>query len=412
MSKLLIIEDSFLIQKVIKHLASIELNCEFDFASTMAETIELIAKNDYFLVLADLNLPDAPNGEVVDVVLSAGISTIVLTATMNDERREQMLTMGVLDYIYKENRDSYTTAVRLANQLLLNRDIKVIVADDSKTLRNYISAQLRKLLYDVIEVENGIEALSAMAKYPDVGLLITDYNMPKMNGMELIRAIRQTRTRDEFPIIGLSSSSDATLSARFIKYGANDFLMTPFIQEEFQWRILKAMEQISLISKIKEAANRDYLTKLYNRRYFFNVAEKLFRSAKIDDTELTVALIDIDYFKKINDTYGHDSGDAVLVELSNLLNKTFNKYTVARYGGEEFIIIIEGVSRVFCAQYFERFRDAVARTKFTIPDGVITVTISIGVGNSLKNDLPEMISDADTALYKAKQLGRNMVVWS
>ena len=412
MSKLLIIEDSFLIQKVIKHLASIELNCEFDFASTMAETIELIAKNDYFLVLADLNLPDAPNGEVVDVVLSAGISTIVLTATMNDERREQMLTMGVLDYIYKENRDSYTTAVRLANQLLLNRDIKVIVADDSKTLRNYISAQLRKLLYDVIEVENGIEALKALAKYPEVGLLITDYNMPKMNGMELIRAIRQTRTRDEFPIIGLSSSSDATLSARFIKYGANDFLMTPFIQEEFQWRILKAMEQISLISKIKEAANRDYLTKLYNRRYFFNVAEKLFRSAKIDDTELTVALIDIDYFKKINDTYGHDSGDAVLVELSNLLNKTFNKYTVARYGGEEFIIIIEGVSRVFCAQYFERFRDAVARTKFTIPDGVITVTISIGVGNSLKNDLPEMISDADTALYKAKQLGRNMVVWS
>ncbi|NRA82931.1 MAG: diguanylate cyclase [Gammaproteobacteria bacterium] len=412
MSKLLIIEDSFLIQKVIKHLASVELNCEFDFASTMAETIELIAKNDYFLVLADLNLPDAPHGEVVDVVLSAGISTIVLTATMNDERREQMLTMGVLDYIYKENRDSYTTAVRLANQLLLNREIKVIVADDSKTLRNYISAQLRKLLYDVIEVENGIEALKALAKYPEVGLLITDYNMPKMNGMELIRAIRQTRTRDEFPIIGLSSSSDATLSARFIKYGANDFLMTPFIQEEFQWRILKAMEQISLIKKIKEAANRDYLTKLYNRRYFFNVAEKLFRSAKIDDTELTVALIDIDYFKKINDTYGHDSGDAVLVELSNLLNKTFNKYTVARYGGEEFIIIIEGVSRVFCAQYFERFRDAVARTKFTIPDGVITVTISIGVGNSLKSDLLEMISDADTALYKAKQMGRNMVAWS
>ena len=102
----------------------------------------------------------------------------------------------------------------------------------------------------------------------------------------------------------------------------------------------------------------------------------------------------------------------MLIKQSNLLNKTFNKYTVARYGGEEFIIIIEGVSRVFCAQYFERFRDAVARTKFTIPDGVITATISIGVGNSLKSDLLEMISDADTALYKAKQMGRNMVAWS
>ncbi|NRA55120.1 MAG: diguanylate cyclase [Gammaproteobacteria bacterium] len=407
MSKLLIIEDSLLMQRVIKHLAATELHCEFDLAGTMAEAVEFIACNDYFLALADLNLPDAPNGEVVVMLLEQRISTIVLTGTMDEERRDYMLTMGVLDYIYKENRDSYVTAVKLANQLLLNQNITALVADDSKPLRKYICMQLRKLLYQVVEVTNGIEALAELEKNPDIGLLITDYNMPKMNGMELIRAVRLERPRDEFPIIGLSSSNDKTLPARFIKYGANDFLLTPFLQEEFQWRILKAMEQISLIAKIKETANRDYLTKLYNRRYFFDTAEKLYR---VRNQDIAVALIDIDHFKAVNDTYGHDSGDAVLVRLAELLNNTFANHTAARYGGEEFIVVLKGVAASRCAIYLEHFRAIVEQTQFKIPDGVISVTVSVGVAKRNSQTLTELIKDADLALYDAKNKGRNQVL--
>ncbi|MDP2559956.1 diguanylate cyclase [Psychrobium sp. 1_MG-2023] len=415
MSKLLIIEDSQLIRKIINHLATSQLNCEFDFACDLAEAKGLIDNpgNDYFMALADLHLPDAPNGEVVKLTLDAGISTIVLTASLNEELRDKMLKMGVLDYIFKENRDSYVTAIKFVNTLLLNRDIKVIVADDSPSLRAYVSAQMSSLLYQVIEVEHGLAALQALKDNPEVGLLVTDYNMPEMNGIELIRSIRQERSREDFPIIGLSSLKDPTLSARFIKHGANDFLPTPFIQEEFQWRILKAMEQIMLIAEIRDAANRDYLTKLYNRRYFFHNGEDSFNQAVKDNSRLTVALLDIDYFKKINDNYGHDSGDAVLKLLAEKLRYWFKDMTVARYGGEEFIILIPGLSQEQTDKILNTFRVDIAESEFDTSKEVINLSVSIGAATRAADSksLEAMINEADIALYQAKEAGRNQVVW-
>jgi diguanylate cyclase (GGDEF)-like protein len=410
MQKLLIIEDSLLIQKVIKHLAATELNCEYDLVGTMADTISLIDNNNYFLALADLSLPDAPNGEVVDILLAAKISTIVLTASMNDARRQQMLNKGVLDYIYKENRDSYYTAVKLANQIILNKNLTVLVADDSKTLRSYISNQLRKMLYTVIEVENGQQALDALNLHPEVELLITDYNMPVMNGIELIKAVRQKRSRNTFPIIGLSSSTDATLSAQFIKYGANDFLITPFIHEEFQWRVLKTMEQISLFREISNAANQDYLTQIYNRRYYIQQTDKLLSEAKRNNTELVVGLIDIDHFKSVNDTYGHDAGDEVLVQVAQLLKQVFKGFTVARYGGEEFIVSIQNVNLALTLKYFEKFRKLISETAFKIPERSLSISVSLGVAQLADENLITLINRADTALYEAKDNGRNRVI--
>ena len=410
MQKLLIIEDSPLIQKVIKHLAATELNCEYDLVSTMADTISLIDKNDYFLALADLSLPDAPNGEVVDILLAAKISTIVLTASMNDARRQQMLNKGVLDYIYKENRDSYFTAVKLANQIVLNKDISVLVADDSKTLRSYISTQLRKMLYTVIEVENGQQALKALNQHPEIELLITDYNMPIMNGIDLIKAVRQKRSRNTFPLIGLSSSTDAPLSAQFIKYGANDFLITPFIHEEFQWRVLKTMEQISLFREISNAANNDYLTQIYNRRFYIQHSEKLLCDAKRNKSELVVGLIDIDHFKSVNDTYGHDAGDEVLVQVAKILKQVFKGFTVARYGGEEFIVSVQSVNLDLTLKYFEKFRKLVNETAFKISDRSLSISVSLGVAKLADESLIALINRADTALYEAKNNGRNRII--
>lgn len=410
MQKLLIIEDSPLIQKVIKHIATTELKCQYDMVSTMAETVSLIDKNNYFLALADLSLPDAPHGEVVDLLLAANISTIVLTASMNDVKRQKMLDKGVLDYIYKENRDSYLSAVKLANQIMLNKNSTVLVADDSKTLRNYICTYLRKLLYTVIEVENGQQALQALSDHPEIELLITDYNMPIMNGIELIKTIRQQRSRNTFPIIGLSSSSDPTLSAQFIKYGANDFLITPFIHEEFQWRVLKTMEQMALIREISNAANKDYLTQLYNRRYFINVTKKLLHEAKSNDTALVIGLIDIDHFKAVNDAYGHDVGDAVLVQVGQLLLQIFEGFTVARYGGEEFIVSVQGVGIELTVKYFEKFRKKINESAFCVNEEKISVSVSLGIAKLKDEDLLNLINKADVALYQAKNTGRNKIV--
>jgi diguanylate cyclase (GGDEF)-like protein len=410
MAKLLIIEDSPMIQKIIRFVASSELHCDFDIASDLAQAKTLIECNDYYLALADLNLPDAPNGEIVDLTLNFGIATIVLTASLDEDKRVLMLKKGVLDYIFKENRDSYYHAIKLANQILNNREITVLLADDSKTLRAHIRKHLKKLLFNVVEVIDGVEAMFALQLNPKIELLITDFNMPRMNGIELIRQVRKTRSRDDFPIIGLSSSNDPTLSAQFIKHGANDFLVTPFIHEEFQWRILKTMEQIQLIKKITDSANRDYLTKLYNRRYFYTQAKKIYTKNAAAKQPIIVALIDVDFFKKVNDEYGHDSGDAVLITLSTLLTNSFKGHIVARYGGEEFIVLIDNCNLQQATAQLESFRSNVQAALFTIPDGSINVTVSIGAAIQGVNPLDKLISTADEALYKAKETGRNKLI--
>lgn len=410
-AKLLIIEDSFLIREVIKHIATERLNCEFEFAEDFAQARELIAKNDYFLALSDLHLPDAPNGEIIELTVAQGLPTVVLTASISEELRDHILSKGVLDYIYKENRDSYITAINLINQLIRNRDITVLVTDDSRALRSYTMAQLKKLLYKVVEAEDGVEALKVIESNDNIGLLITDYNMPKLNGIELIRRIRQNKSREELPIIGLSSSSSPTLSARFIKHGANDFLMTPFIQEEFQWRVLNVVEQVLMIAKIQDAANRDYLTKLYNRRYFFSEANTARENALANSSYLSICLLDIDLFKNINDTFGHDIGDCVLIELAKKLTQWFGNMIVSRYGGEEFIILIPNVDRREVAKLLESFRQDVEQFTFNQEGRPVRCTVSIGVSDELSHavSLEEVINNADVALYEAKKRGRNQV---
>jgi len=411
MEKILIIEDSLMMQKVIRHIATSELDCEFDIAGDLAEAKALIAKNKYFLALADLHLPDAPNGEIVNHLADANIAIIVLTASMDEKKRDLVLKQGVIDYIIKENRDSYFHAVKLANQLLHNKDMIVLLADDSKVLRAHICWHLEKMLFKVIEVDDGVEALKVFEQNPDIELLITDFIMPNMNGIELIRNIRKQRTRDTFPIIGLSSSADPTLSAQFIKHGANDFLATPFIHEEFQWRVLQTIEQVQLIKKITDIANRDYLTKLFNRRYFFKTANQIYKAVINDNSALTLCLIDIDFFKSINDNYGHDNGDAVLVQIAELFMKYFSNNIVARYGGEEFIVAIHGVDENECRQILERFRLKVQEHKFSTIKGALSITVSLGAVMYQNETLEQLIRKADVALFTAKEAGRNKLVF-
>ena len=417
MSKLLIIEDSIIMQKVIRHIADSELDCDIDLAGSLAQTKTLIAQNDYYLALADLNLPDAPKGEVVDVLLESNITTIVLTATLDTDRRQSMLDKGVLDYIFKENQESYLQAVKLANQILNNQKKTVLLADNSPVLRKCCRGLLEKMLFNLIEVNDGQQALAAFEEHPEIDLLITEYDLPELNGIELIRQIRQTHSRDVFPIIGLSACNDLNLSAQFIKFGANDFLTAPFVQEEFQWRILRTMEQIKLISKITDSANRDFLTKLYNRRYFFATADRLYNQSsatnQVNTQALGIALIDIDFFKAVNDNYGHDSGDAVLVQIAKLLKQHFEAFTVARYGGEEFIIIFDNYSREECHELLESFRSIVESYVFAIPDGELKATVSSGAAMLRESEpLEVIINRADAALYKAKEAGRNQLIFS
>lgn len=411
--KILVVEDSPIVSKIVRHVLknddAIEAVYTADFAQTKVAYAE--HKDDLFAALVDLNLPDAPDGEVVDYMLQQKVPTIVLTGSYDDERRERLLAKGIVDYVIKEGRYSYNYAVNQVHRLSKNQDIKVLVVDDSDVSRNHIAELLRRHLFEVVVASNGIDAVKVLLDNPDIKLLITDYHMPRMDGFELVQNIRHKYEKSDLVIIGLSSEGQSNLSAKFIKNGANDFLQKPFNPEEFYCRVNHNVESLELIEQIRNAANRDHLTNLYNRRYFFEHGEELYAHAEAAAAPLAAAVIDIDYFKNINDSHGHEAGDAVLRQLGDILENTLGRFLVARAGGEEFFVILPGLDNEKAAAYLDKVRAIVASTPISIGnDETVYVSFSAGVSNELSTSLDDQLNIADEHLCRAKDAGRNLVI--
>ncbi|MCF6456899.1 diguanylate cyclase [Pseudoalteromonas sp. MMG024] len=407
MQRILIVEDSKMVQQVLRHLVAQYLSVPVDFAASLRESAGLMKNNKYTLALVDLNLPDASNGEVATLTLRCGIPTLVLTGSIDEFKRQQMLEMGVVDYVLKENRDSYIYAVKQLAQLLGNQGTKVLVADDSQTSRTMMRQNLERLLYHVEEAEDGEQAYQKLLADESIKLLLTDYAMPKKDGFELVKSIRSKRGRDSLGIIGISGSGSQSLSAKFIKHGANDFLTKPFAPEEFHCRVMMTMEQLNLIETIKDSANKDYLTGLYNRRYFYKASEKIITEQSL----LSIAVIDIDHFKQINDTYGHQAGDEVLSFLSNKLTEQFGDALMARLGGEEFAVLFSGEDQDAAFEKLDELRFSLTNMQVEAAGQFISLSISAGVAQLQQDEeLSELINRADVALYDAKGGGRNQVV--
>ncbi|WP_284377952.1 response regulator [Litoribrevibacter albus] len=410
--RILVVEDSPIVLKIIRHIIHQELNSKHyhvDYAESLAEAQACVAEHQYFAALADLNLPDAPDGEVVQYILSNKIPCIVLTGSYSEERREKLLMMGIVDYVVKESRFSYAYAVKLIQRLSLNEHIKVLVVEDSTTARKYLRTLLEQHLFQVLEAEHGVQALDVYRAHPDIRLIITDYNMPEMDGFELVRQIRTQSDKSDLAIIGLSSMEKGALSAKFIKNGANDFLQKPFFPEELHCRVIHNLESIEQIQALNEAANRDYLTNLYNRRYLYSAGEELYKSAQ-QGRPLAVAVMDIDHFKSFNDSYGHEAGDAMLVHMGELLSESFSRFVTARLGGEEFCVLLPGLSQTQARTLMDQFRLRFEDEGVYLGDNYLQATISIGVTSYLGHSLDSMLHHADELLYRAKEMGRNSVV--
>lgn len=148
----------------------------------------------------------------------------------------------------------------------------------------------------MLEAENGKQALEVIQENQDIQLIITDHNMPEMDGAELIERIRQIYGRDDMAIIGISSPDNSRISAKLLKAGANDFITKPFEVEEFYCRVSQNVGAISRIKEIRKAATQDFLTGVYNRRYLFDLGERLYSNSKRGSFILAVAMIDVEHF--------------------------------------------------------------------------------------------------------------------
>nr|WP_321270326.1 diguanylate cyclase [uncultured Tolumonas sp.] len=409
MNKILLIEDSMMISRALSANIRKELNVEVDSAYTLADAKARLASNhDYFAALVDLTLPDAPDGEALDEVLQWHIPAIVMTASFSEEKRDELLERGLVDYIIKDSKTSFNYVVSLLRRLYLNQFISVLVVEDSFTGMQFVTRQLRRWLLTVHEAADGAEALAILNKHPEIKMILADYHMPVMNGMELVKALREKKDKEELAIIGISAINEKSLSARFIKYGANDFLTKPFAPEELQCRINHNLETLELLAKLRETTYRDYLTQLFNRRYLFEKAEKQFRAAKSAGHPITMGVMDIDHFKRINDAHGHHAGDTVLRTISELFSEHFPDCITFRLGGEEFGVIMLNIPFEVALTRIEQFHQELKDTPMDLGHPVY-VTASFGVTDELADQLDEMLQAADRLLYQAKQQGRDRI---
>ncbi len=407
--KVLIADESVLIANQLANQISTKTILTPVLVKNFQELQETLAgsKTDFLMAVSSLTLKGGKEGEAIDFCVHSQIPTVVLTSNMKGNIRNKMLNRNVLAYILKRP-ECMDQIIHLLDCLILDQRSSVLVVDDSATSRSIQVSILAKMNFTVYQAADGDIALDMIHRIPGISLVMTDYLMPKMNGLDLVSEIRKHHPMEKMALIGISALDDPMLSVQFLKRGASDFLHKPFLEEEFLCRVHNNLKIIEMIGRISSLSNLDYLTGLNNRKYFFETVEPIYEKSQKEDKAIWLAILDLDKFKSINDTYGHDAGDIALKATAQLLKKHFSSARcVARFGGEEFCIFDQGSDALFA---LEAFRMDIASLVIPWEDQEIRFTVSTGVTTSSEGGLDKMIRRADEFLYHAKKSGRNQVV--
>lgn len=411
---ILIVEDQKSSSDILRQKIKERWEVEIHIASTYAEAKDYLKKyrQDYSLAICDLNLPDSPNGEILHLMEVAHVKCIALTGAASLESAVDPYSEYMVDFISKETFDSYDYVVGLVGRLHRNKRYDVLMVEDSNTAAMVLKKMLKLLNFNVYKASNGKEALDVLEQNPNIRIVISDYEMPEMDGFQFTVNARRRWDKDQLVIIGVSASGQNGLGAKFIKYGANDFLFKPYSFEELMCRIHMNIEALEHLDFVNEIANKDHLTKLYNRRYFFAKGKEIHQHCGAVKKPLVFAMIDVDFFKKVNDTYGHDAGDAVLRYFSQQMSAHFDGHLVARLGGEEFAIVLVGLSSAQALTLAEEFRQTIESAQIDWTSHQIKITVSIGLNAQYSDNIDAMLQIADKNVYTAKKEGRNRVISS
>ncbi len=246
--------------------------------------------------------------------------------------------------------------------------MRALVVDDSSSVRRIIRSNLNRSGVEVVEAADGHEALALVEEEDGCfDIVIIDNLMPRMNGDELCRRLAMIAKMEQVPKFFISSLNDKESILAFFKAGASDYLKKPFIAEELHareqthLRVRKYFNQLEMLNKkLEEQASHDGLTGLFNRRYFQEASERAFSQALRYKQDLSCIMLDLDYFKKVNDTHGHAFGDLVLAGFAGLVANRLRKADIAaRYGGEEFILFLPNTGADSAVYLAERIREKV-----------------------------------------------------
>lgn len=297
--------------------------------------------------------------------------------------------------------------------------MRILIADDDRFSRMLLSRLLREWGYEVEVVGDGEAAVAALTRADGPELAIIDWMMPKLSGPDVCRAVRAVGDEPYRYLVLLTSLSGTDDLVHGLNAGADEYLCKPFKAPELRARLRSGRRLLDLQRQLIEArdaleiqATRDALTGVYNRRTLLERLEKELSRSVREGQPVGVAMLDLDRFKSINDTWGHLAGDAVLRESCGRIQRIVRPYDlVGRFGGEEFIVIVPRAEREDVLEIGERVREAVCAGPIPVDGADLDVTTSVGVASMRGVASPNvLIHAADEALYAAKRGGRNRVV--
>lgn len=286
---------------------------------------------------------------------------------------------------------------------------KILIVDDEKSNIN-ILVDLLQSDYILSVAKNGRQCLKIALSDQKPDLILLDVMMPEMDGYEVCAHLKADKQTKDIPIIFITAKTQEDDIEKAYNVGGNDYVTKPFKPKELISRIKKELKITSLIKHLENLSSYDQLTKVFNRRKFFELSQDVIDSKN----DVHVAMLDIDKFKSINDNYGHPVGDKVLQEVAKQASDALLQNSIfARLGGEEFAVVYFEVSKDEAEQNLQTLRKSIEALQIEIDNTEhIGVTISGGmVSNAGQNkDLDKLLLQADEALYEAKESGRNKII--
>jgi len=297
--------------------------------------------------------------------------------------------------------------------------MRILIVEDDLTSRRILTAILKKWGYDPVVTEDGAAAWEVLQRPDAPDLILLDRKMAGMDGLEICRRLRENDASRSAYVILLTGLGEKSDIVQGLEAGANDYIAKPYDNEELRARINVGQRLLEAQASLRQArdalehqAMHDPLAGVFNRRAILARLSQELSRARREDGRLSVGMCDLDYFKKINDTLGHQAGDEVLVAFTRCIQVHMREYdSIGRYGGDEFLVIGVGAQGQAVESLYERLRAQVAATEIITNKGKVSLTVSIGVAQGTGQSTGEsLIAAADAALYRAKAEGRNRVV--
>lgn len=294
--------------------------------------------------------------------------------------------------------------------------MRILVAEDDPVSRRLLEATLNKWGYQVIACSDGISAIQALQRPDAPSLALLDWMMPGMDGVQVCRELRQGICEPYTYVLLLTAKNQRSDIITGLEAGADDYIIKPFDANELRMRLRAGRRILDLQAELifareelRDQATRDSLTRLWNRAAIFDILQSELGRARRGDASVSVILADLDHFKRINDTYGHLVGDAVLRETASRMRSAVRPYDeIGRYGGEEFLLVLPNCGTDAAVALGERLQKAISEEAIILDEGAIPITLSLGVATSEATiDMHEFLAAADAALYRAKDNGRN-----